>query len=318
MKVYWASSRRSLAFARPRFCIRRFSKKDGVEWRDFSEGFFLPRTIERQKAKDSSFRVKSIRSTPSKEEWIKIVKKALQEIEKNRLEKVVLARRLEIECEACIDPLAIAFALSHPEHIVFLIQMAPHIAFLGATPETLFYRKNRVIHCDALAGTRPHHRQTELWMSEKDIREFQIVEKQIIQDLSPLCAHPPIASPATVRLASNVSHLFSNITGHLNENITDEQLIATLHPTPAVGGAPQKEAAMFIEEHEPFDRGLYASPIGWIDDHESEMAVAIRSSLMIGSKAYLYAGVGIVAGSDPEEEWIESEQKLSIWKRFFV
>jgi menaquinone-specific isochorismate synthase len=171
--------------------------------------------------------------------------------------------------------------------------------------------------CDALAGTRPCHQKEELFTSEKDRREFFIVQKRIIDSLSPHCESMPIASDLTIRSSSQICHFHSQIAGHLKKGVTDEILLDALHPTPAVGGHPSKEALNFLKRHEPFARGLYAAPLGWTGPETADFAVGIRSCLIQNNRAYLYAGTGIVEGSDPLSEWEETEHKLSQWNGIF-
>jgi menaquinone-specific isochorismate synthase len=230
---------------------------------------------------------------------------------------VVLARRVEIDCSSTIDPIDLCRSIDSPGRTIFIIQPTAQSAFLGASPEILYQRQGRSIACDALAGTRPIHRKDELLQSEKDLHEFRIVRNRIVDALSDLCQMSPTSSPHTIRSTPQVGHLYSQINAILKDRITDDALLNALHPTPAVGGHPTREALSFIRKREPFERGLYAAPIGWMSRAKAEFAVGIRSCLIQKKRAYLYAGTGIVEGSDPKLEWDETEHKLSEWKRIF-
>ena len=109
----------------------------------------------------------------------------------------------------------------------------------------------------------------------------------------------------------------AKVRGTLLEGVTDAALLQALHPTPAVGGYPRGEALEEIRNLEPFDRGWYAGPVGWIGPEASEFAVGLRSGLVRGRTLALFSGAGIVAGSVPDEEWAEIEQKISDFTRMF-
>lgn len=351
-KIYWASRDQNVTIAAAgigtedysveRFGWRFFNNTRSFEWRDFPPSFFFnPRFIVTRKNKKYFFvensedpqlthltknqkrsatpqcRIQKMESLPTHIEWNQLIHEALQAIRHHHFEKVVLARRLKLECSTTIDPIALCQSINSANRTIFLIQPTPTSTFIGASPETLYRRQGQAIVCDVLAGTRPIHRIEELLHSEKDLREFKIVQNRIIDALSDLCIKPPTSSMQTIRSTSQVGHLYSQIFGLLNDQATDEILFNALHPTPAVGGHPTQKALSFIAAKEPFARGLYAAPIGWTAPGEAEFAVGIRSCLIQENRAYLYAGTGIVEGSDPELEWEESEHKLAEWKRLF-
>jgi menaquinone-specific isochorismate synthase len=334
-KIFWSSRDHDLAVAAVgiaqcnnssalRFGWRHFTPAIQREWRDFAPSyFFIPRFVVTQKNQKehiwkNRFRMQRITSLPSRAEWISAVSKALKAIENKQFKKVVLARRVCIDCSEPIDPIALCQSIHSIHQTVFLIQPTPTSAFVGASPEMLFQRRGRMILCDVLAGTRLLKQQNELLVSEKDRREFFIVQQQILEALSPHCQSPLRTSNPTIRASSKVCHIYSQITGDLKKGVTDNILLDTLHPTPAVGGNPSTEALEFLKNHEPFDRGLYAAPLGWTTPDHADFAVGIRSCLIQNNRAHLYAGTGIVKGSDPLQEWEESEQKLSHWNSFIT
>jgi menaquinone-specific isochorismate synthase len=352
-KIFWARHDQEFAMAAVgiaasedlaamRFGWRHFSPATQNEWRDFAHSFFFlprfevlrknnktifaengenvsPHTLAKKQEplKEAQNCIQSVSSLPSRKEWIDLIEKALKAIENNRFEKTVLARRVCIDCTSPIDPIALCQSILAVNQTVFLIQPTPASAFLGASPEMLYERRGQTIQCDALAGTRPLHQKQELFTSEKDRREFFIVQKSILDSLAPLCQSIPSASDPAIRTSSHLCHLYSQITGNLKQGMTDEALLDTLHPTPAVGGYPTKEALAFISRNEPFERGLYAAPLGWTSPGMADFTVGIRSCLIRNNRAFLYAGTGIVEGSDPLLEWEESEHKLSQWNGFF-
>ncbi len=118
-------------------------------------------------------------------------------------------------------------------------------------------------------------------------------------------------SPPTILKLNHLQHLYNQLTGQLKEHIDDGDIINELHPTPAVGGFPREAALEQIGWLEPFDRGWYAAPVGWISEDAAEFVVAIRSGLVAGQQLHLYSGAGIVEGSSPSKEWEEIENKIS-------
>ncbi len=334
-KFYWKNREGDLAFAgcgigqpdasKPAFTWRPFCSKLSPEWADFSlPSPITPRFIMRMEKEEISPsdverpQIQRLISSPDRKAWIDHIQNALQAIRNREFKKVVLARRVQIDCTAPIDALGLFSLLKRSEQSAFFFQPTPESAFLGASPERLYRRIGKLIECDALAGTRPKADGCELLQSKKDLHEFNIVKETISEALSPLCLSAPASTPTTLAETPTLCHLYSKLSGHLREGIDDLSLLKTLHPTPAVGGHPRKAAAAFLAKTEPFARGLFAAPIGYIEKDRADFTVGIRSCLVKGSQAYLYAGTGIVDGSDPEAEWEESEQKLIQWRSLFL
>lgn len=315
-KIYWATQNEAIAAAG----IANTEEPLQFSWQNFYRlpNFFSPLLIKRgthQPKPLPPYLVEKRSSLPDREQWTANLSTVLTKISQGELEKVVLARRSRVDCTSQIDPFSLCSALTG--QTIFLLQQDPSSAFLGASPETLYRRSGREIECDVLAGTRPLEMDSELLHSEKDVREFLYVQNFLLDVLTPLCVSPPSATPFAVRKYATTCHLHAKVKGILKETINDEEILATLHPTPAVGGIPRKEALSFLSSFEPFDRALYASPIGWKTKEKAEFAVAIRSALIKDCSAQLYAGVGIVTGSDPSFEWEETEWKLSLWNKWF-
>ncbi|ARA92981.1 hypothetical protein AWN76_007295 [Rhodothermaceae bacterium RA] len=258
---------------------------------------------------------------PGLEGWRDNIRWALHAFASSTLEKVVLARRALFHLEAPIDPYLLLSNLqpATPNCFHFCFQFEPGAAFLGASPERLFHRAGRQIRSEAVAGTRPRgasdlddaRLRDELLRSEKDQREHAYVRDSIERALAPLCEHLHVDARASVMRLARGRHLVSGVHGTLHPGATDFEVLRRLHPTPAVGGYPTAPALEAIRTLEPFDRGWYAGPVGWIGPDAAEFAVAIRSGLVEGARLALYSGAGIVRGSTPEAEWDEIEHKIS-------
>lgn len=251
--------------------------------------------------------------SPSRETWIENVCKLLNN---KYLKKVVLARECKIECETIPDPWAITAALcTFAKNSIIFCFKNDDMSFLGATPELLFSRIGRMIQCEAVAGTSPLGKEV---LNDKTKSELLPVIEYIQQNLSPYCLAPLEVSPIQTRATSTVQHLCTILNGTLKPTVTDEQIIEVLHPTPALCGVPKKEAMRSIRECETFDRGLYGGIVGWSTDDKAVWAVAIRSCLIQGKFAKLYAGAGIVAGSNPFDEWEELNHKMKLYQDIFI
>ncbi|MGB7978027.1 MAG: isochorismate synthase [Chlamydiales bacterium] len=273
------------------------------------------------------FKVVKRRYSPTQEEWKRGVEQTLRLMQQEKLEKVVLARTCTLELEEAPDPFAIAASLKPKAQGAFLFCVQSDTeGFLGATPERLFARNGRNLRSEAVAGTRrrgvtaeeDEALQKELLSSAKDIREFIPVQTYLKNALSPLCLTPLSFTPVTVHRTQNVQHLYSQCSGILKKETTDQEILSSLHPTPALCGAPKQKAYSVIREFEQFDRGLYGGVIGWTTSESSEWIVGIRSCLIRGKTATLFSGTGVVEGSDAEEEWDELNQKLRLYDGIFI
>ena len=252
-------------------------------------------------------------------QWIEHVRSATAKIRAGELQKVVLARALDWPHP--IDPLA---ALIHlKQHYAgtyrYLIEPQPGSAFFGATPELLVQSDGRVLRSTALAGSigRGANAQEdaalgrELLASAKDRGEHELVVRDICTQLGPFVKTVAAAREPNLRRLSNIQHLQTAIEGEALEGVDLLAVAAALHPTPALGGVPRAQAMQLLAELEPTSRGWFGAPVGWLDAHGGGLlAVAIRCAVTNGTAARLYAGAGIVADSDPEREWHETELKL--------
>ncbi len=248
---------------------------------------------------------------PSRSAWAEELEAIRRGMAEGRFEKIVAARRTVVELGAPLDTVAVLRRLARG--LVASTRFAfrrPHATFLGATPERLVALQGRELRTEALAGSIGHGHAEELLRSAKDRREHQLVVDSIVRRLEPLCAELHVAPKARVRELREVLHLQTPIRGILAEPRHVLELVESLHPTPAVGGVPTDVALAWIAEHERDERGWYAAPVGWFDEAgDGEFAVALRSCVLNGRRAHLYAGAGIVRDSDPELEYRETQLK---------
>jgi isochorismate synthase len=245
---------------------------------------------------------------------------ATARIADGEMSKVVLAREVTVEAVAAHDPAAIFGALREQFPSCFCFcRGTPEAAFLGASPELLIRRSGAGASTVALAGSIRRssdpavddHLGEQLLRSDKNRREQRIVAERIVRKLRPHAVWVQTAPEPEVVKVANIQHLATPILAQLAESHSAVELAGMLHPTPAVGGEPWSQAATAIADLEQMDRGWYAAPVGWMDATEDgEFCVALRSALLRDREARLFAGVGVVAGSDPAAELEETEVKL--------
>ncbi|MEA3287304.1 MAG: isochorismate synthase [Candidatus Marinimicrobia bacterium] len=258
---------------------------------------------------------------PDKNTWTNSITTALADMDQGKYEKVVLARKATLTFSDPVDPTAYLLRLRRmsEETFNFYFQTDQDHAFLGATPERLFKRQGRLIRTEAIAGTRPRGKTTRddqrytkaLLNSDKELREHAIVVDAIGSVLEQRCEELTVDEDVQITRLSHVQHLCKHFSGKLDIDTNDADLINDLHPTPAMGGFPTAIALEAIESLEPFKRGWYAAPIGFVGYDHTEFVVGIRSALIEQERVSLYSGAGIVPGSDPDEEWQEIEDKIS-------
>jgi len=258
-----------------------------------------------------------IREEAARAEWTESVRRILSAIDAGEVRKVVLARQLVVEAGAPFDRLAILDRLrrGHPSCFTYAAG-----GFVGASPELLVRRRGDDVASCPMAGTVQRGATPEedealtatLRRSVKEAEEHRLLVEAVVSALAPVCVGPPEAGEPDVVRFPTVAHLATRVSGVLREPAPSALALAgLLHPTPAVGGLPRVEALAAIAALEEFDRGLYAGPVGWVDANgDGEWAVALRGAQLDGRRARLAAGAGIVAGSDPEAEWAETEAKL--------
>lgn len=239
------------------------------------------------------------------------VRAALAEIASGRLAKVVLTRSAHIDAGRALVPTLVLAALAarNPECTIYGIGQHGG-SFVGATPERLVALKAGAVCADALAGTAWHGDGPAL-QDDKNGREQQLVVDAVRAALAPLCSRLDASQPPAVLQVGELQHLRSGISGCVRAGIGLFDLIARLHPTPAVGGTPASAAQRWLRAHREQRAAWYTGGIGWIDRHgDGEVAVALRCACIDGAQAELFAGAGIVAGSDPQQELAETEAKF--------
>jgi isochorismate synthase len=258
--------------------------------------------------------------------WMAQVANAVQMIQEEAFQKVVLARAIQLcNAEQAFDVATVLRRLceTSPTAYVFAIQRGKRY-FVGATPERLICGADGQIQTMALAGSAPRGTTEEedqrlgheLLQSLKNQQEHQIVVTTIHNALANICSHVWVADMPHLLKLKNIQHLETAITGSLLPGHSILEAIEDLHPTPAVGGFPRQPALAAIRAYERLDRGWYAGPIGWIGaSGNGEFAVALRSALINGHQATLFAGCGIVAASQPESEFAEACLKLEVMLR---
>lgn len=252
--------------------------------------------------------------------WERHVQEALNAISSGELNKIVLARKADFTFDGTLDPIVLLHRLKSatPECFHFCYMPAPDIAFVGASPERLYLREGCDLVTEAIAGTRMRSPDAsedarlgrELLASDKDRREHNFVREGIRHALTSLSEHMAMdEEPSLLKLARG-QHLYSGINARLHHDVSDADILERLHPTPALGGHPTERALQWIARLEPFDRGWYAAPVGWVSKEAAEFAVAIRSGLVQSHKLSLFSGAGLVTGSTAANEWDEIELKI--------
>jgi menaquinone-specific isochorismate synthase len=257
----------------------------------------------------------------SEDKWREQVTFAVKSIKEGRLEKVVLARDQIARSNQPINTRSILqrLEIDYPSTWLFLVD-----GLIGATPELLVRLSKSLVTSRVLAGTiqktgnedRDLALAASLAKSSKDLEEHEYAVRSVADALEPFCSSTNVPESPFVLHLSNVMHLATDVTGVLNDSATQADvftLIEQLHPTAAVCGTPTEVAKQLINDLEKMNRGRYAAPVGWIDANgDGEIAIALRCGLLLEDKKSMriFAGCGIVAGSDPETEFAESQAKL--------
>jgi len=261
----------------------------------------------------------------SRAAWSAQVRAVLDAIRARDVEKVVLAREVVVHADVPFDVRAVVERLCTTQGgcAVFADD-----GLVGASPELLVRRHGREVLSRPMAGTIPRGATDDgdraaaaaLAASAKDGLEHRLVIEAVVDGLRECGVDvTTVRGPEVARLAT-VLHLATTIAGTVDERSASAlDLALRLHPTPAVAGAPRDAALAMLAQLESFDRGRYAGPVGWIDAHgDGEWAVALRCAELDGTTARLVAGAGVVAGSDPDAEWAETQAKLEPMLRVLV
>ncbi|MCE0494670.1 isochorismate synthase [Vibrio salinus] len=265
--------------------------------------------------------VSTLSHCPDKQQWSGLIDKALNEINETAVKKIVLARETTLELVEPIKPaqlLKMSAGKNHDSYH-FLLALDEKHSFLGSTPERLYQRTEKTLYTEALAGTsgrgesEGEDRELASWLKNdvKNLVENQYVVDDILERLT-LCADETrVDNQVQLVKLRKVQHLRRRIEANLKPGINGVHLLGALQPTAAVAGLPRHESKRFIEKYEPFRRGWYAGSVGYISHQKAEFCVAIRSALIQGNIVKLYAGAGILPGSEAENEWTELDKKVS-------
>ena len=259
-----------------------------------------------------------LRSVRSHEDFRERVDRALEAIRLGAFDKVVLVREVAVEANRPLRPHHLVERLRalHPSCFSFSLD-----GFVGASPELLVRRQGCEVVSQPLAGTvarsgdpdEDRHLAAALLASQKERAEHRYVVDAIVEALAPYCDSVDAPDVPHLLALRNVAHLATRVTGSLHEDARAGalELLAAVHPTPAVGGSPRDRALDYLRKSEELDRGRFAGPVGWVRaDGDGEWWIGIRSALVDGTRARLLAGVGIVEGSDPASELAETQLKL--------
>lgn len=255
------------------------------------------------------------------EDWTAYIRAIQDAIASGQFDKIVAARRCVVDLEHPVEDTGLMARLyaAYPDCTQFAVRR-PNSTFLGATPETLFVKQGRNVKTHALAGTArvkddmsvdSSRDAARLTRSEKDLSEHGLVVKKICEDLWSFCTRIRYGSSPQARRVRNLVHLQTPITAELRPEVHALELADTLHPTPAVGGFPSREAADWLRRNEPQERGWFTGIVGWVDaEGDAEFGVAIRCGVITRERAYVFAGAGIVKDSKAESEYAETAGKM--------
>lgn len=280
-----------------------------------------PFTLVRGGVAADAFTALQLVESPSAAAYEEAVSAATARIHDGALRKVVLARTIEVDAGRELDPRRLAQHLRavNPSAFTFAVPAAGGV-LVGASPELLVSRHGAAVRSNPLAGSAPRSGDPDedranadaLRASAKNREEHAIVVDAVAEALGPVCEELRWDPEPVLLETPNVWHLSTRFVGTLRDPAPSAlELALALHPTPAVGGTPTAAALATIRELEPFDRGAYAGPVGWVDAlGDGEWAIALRCARLEDSRATLYAGAGIVADSDPEAEAEETDRKF--------
>ncbi|GAA4652239.1 isochorismate synthase [Kistimonas scapharcae] len=258
---------------------------------------------------------------PDQQQWRYGVEQVLTAVAGQTLHKAVLSRevRLKLEHPLHLWDFLQRWHSENPRSYQFALQVESGDCFFGTSPERLFRRQSRLLWTEALAGTMTRGMDASedqafehrLINDDKNRHENALVLDHIRDVLAGLCERLESDREVSVIKLRHIQHLIHRFRGVIRPGITDYDLLTTLHPTPAVGGSPWHEARHLIHTLEPHSRGWYSGVFGSLGLNDTEFAVAIRSGLLRGRQLSLYSGAGIVAGSEPDTEWQELDNKIN-------
>lgn len=263
---------------------------------------------------------------PGQEDWSRKISGCLDVFQQNKVQKIVLSRKQVFHTDENTNIKSLILKSKVENNYIFYFQVSEFEAFLSLSPEKLFSISHGLVEVDAIAGSKTRGR---------DEADDDILEKQLLSDPKELAEHRFVCSAIESNLKTlglsfvskkkenilklpYIQHIHTTYEFPLGQHTKIKSLLDTLHPTPAVGGFPSKEALEIIRSFEVFDRGLYAAPMGMLNKKHSEILVGIRSALAIGKDLHVFGGAGIVQGSKPDQEWSETQNKMKAIQGLFI
>jgi len=265
--------------------------------------------------------LKSSRSTPTRANWVSLAREAVESISRDELKKVVLARAVTLTFGAKVPVSVVLKRLIafNPDSTVFALKRKGSV-FLGATPESLLSARGEEIEVDCLAASSPRSADREvdymlgarLLRDPKSSREHQFVVRAAVSALSTISSRLEVPGAPVIKKLTTIQHLYTPVKATLLEGEDVWATATALWPNPAIGGEPKEMAVRWIRRFERLDRGWYSGVVGLMDarQRDADMVVGIRSGVITGRRAVLYAGAGLVAGSVPKDEFEETGWKL--------
>ncbi len=295
------------------------ASESAAVWATIAEAFSHARPST-QRSQAAMLAAETAADLTAREAFMTAVTEGAEAVRAGDLEKVVIARKVSWRLPRPPDTVQTLRRLvaRYPDCHIFAVVRGRRV-FLGASPERLVRVDGQTVRATSLAGSIGRGATAELdeaqgnalVASAKDREEHAIVVRALTAGLAELCDDVVAPAEPTLLTMPDVHHLYTPVTARLRDGVQILDVVARLHPTPAVGGAPREDALAFIRAHEGWDRGWYAAPVGWMDaSGDGEFAVALRSALLEGADATLFAGCGIMGDSDAEGEYVESELKL--------
>ena len=326
LTLQWTEEPSPSAEARLADLVDRLAKAGGEGGASFSNGFG-PGGESRAKASrpsvasDESASPKGRQDGGEKGLWSAAVDQILARIRQGDLEKAVLARILDVELSQPVAAPGILDRLRQENRRahVFLFEPDPGRILLGAAPEILVELRGGCFHATAVAGSISRGGDVDadaelaarLRSSVKDMEEHRHTVEVMREVLTPLMSRLEVDPEPGVLTLARIQHLETGFHGRAHAGVDVLSLLEALHPTPAVCGRPRDRALELIRSYEPFHRGWYAGPVGWVDtEGDGDFVPALRSAVGYGTRWRLFAGAGIVEGSDPMMEWEETRLKF--------
>ena len=270
--------------------------------------------------------LKSARSMPSPKRWVSLAQEAIDSISREELKKVVLSRAVALTFRGKVPTSAVLKRLIalNPDSTVFAIKRRGSV-FLGATPESLVSVRKGEVEVDCLAASSPRgkDRATDDWLGArlledpKSSREHRFVVQAAVSALAPISSRIEVPGAPVLKKLTTIQHLYTPVKATLLEGEDVWAAALALWPNPAIGGEPKEKAVGWIRKFERLNRGWYSGVVGRLNasQDEADLVVGIRSGVIRGRRAVIYAGAGLVAGSEPRGELEETGWKLRTMRR---